>query len=168
MPTSAVTILGYPAKTEKADELLRQLGVDPACFYASYREDDHDIQLTGPQIRDGLNGKAVKGKLAAAYAAAMGNIDPDCKSGRASFCLEMAGDPVETRDRWPEDFIVGVPLDSRYKPTWLDLDRPHGTDGALLLDDPQTDERIEQARAALAEQAPAFKDAQIFHKLVWY
>jgi len=168
MPTSAITILGYRAKTEQADELLSQLGVDPACFYASYRDDDDDAQLTNRQIREGMNAKAVKAKLTAAYASAMRNIDPDYKPGKASFCLEMTGDPVETRDRWPEDFIVGVPLDSRYEPTWLDLDRPYGTDGALLLDDPQTEQRIEQARAALADQAPAFKDAQIFHKLVWY
>ena len=77
------------------------------------------------------------------------------------FRLEYWGDNGGgNRWSWPDDFCVGVPLSSRYYPTWLDWEEEHGTDGKLRLNT-ETVARIEAARSALAEPLPEIAGAEI-------
>jgi hypothetical protein len=84
------------------------------------------------------------------------------------FRLQLVGDyETESNDDWTEDFCVGVPLSSRYYPTWLDWEDEHGTDGTLRINI-ETLRRIELARAALLRTLPEFADAELVSKTLFY
>ena len=82
------------------------------------------------------------------------------------FGLELWGDPYERGDRWPQDFCYGVPLSSRYFPTWIDWEE-NGTDGTFRLN-AETQRLIDVAREALLVPLPEIADAEVVSKVMFY
>lgn len=85
----------------------------------------------------------------------------------ASMGLGLYGDSGELGEVWPDDFVWGVSLASRYFPVWLDWQDPHGTSGDLRLTS-EVLAMVEEARAALMEVVPELERADFMTKVTFY
>lgn len=81
--------------------------------------------------------------------------------------LHSIYDPVELGDE-KANFSIGVNLSSRYKPSILDMDNPHGgLDNAIVLNRDLFD-RIDTCKRCLIDAIPELHDAEIFIRNVFY
>lgn len=81
--------------------------------------------------------------------------------------LHSIYDPVELGDE-KANFSIGVNLSSRYKPSILDMDNPHGgLDNAIVLNRDLFN-RIDTCKRCLIDAIPELHDAEIFIRNVFY
>ena len=83
------------------------------------------------------------------------------------FEFYLYGDEGECGDAWPTDFLPGVSLVSRYKPTFLDWRDDVGTAGDFVFN-AETMAMIEEARTAIAARVPEFAEAIVAVKFLFY
>jgi hypothetical protein len=94
----------------------------------------------------------------------------DTPSGVREFAtmgLGLYGDSGELGEVWPDDFVWGVSLASRYFPIWLDWPDAHGTSGNLRLT-AEVLEMIAEAREALKQVVPELEHADFMVKVTFY
>jgi hypothetical protein len=82
-----------------------------------------------------------------------------------SLCLHL--DEHECEEDPEEDGVLGVGLSSRYFPVFLDWADPSGALYTLKLDD-EFKRLTDLAREKIAERLPAFAEAGLVVKPVWY
>jgi hypothetical protein len=85
----------------------------------------------------------------------------------ASSCwLCLNYDPDEIGDE-PEDATIGINLSSRYFPCILDIENPHGTLGNVVDFDALVSQ-IAICREEIVKRLPAFADAKVFFREIFY
>lgn len=83
------------------------------------------------------------------------------------FAAYLYGDAGEVGDVWPENFVFGISLASRYFPIWLDWRDENGTAGDFFFD-AETEAMIAEARVAIVAAIPEFAAAFIAVKQIFY
>jgi hypothetical protein len=76
------------------------------------------------------------------------------------------GDEGEIGDIYPDTFVVGVSISSRYVPTYLDWQDENGTLDTVCIEDQSRNIKI--IKDELAKIEPRFKTAKLFVKLCFY
>lgn len=82
------------------------------------------------------------------------------------FSLCLCYDEDEIGDE-PEDATFGINLSSRYYPSVLDVKNPHGTIGTTVDLESMAPE-IKICREEIVKRLPAFADAQVFFRQIFY
>lgn len=169
MPTSAITIFGFRLSDPEAAKLCAAYDIDHERLIAAHdpsaratADEDHTWRAAA---LDDVARAELDAALAHAWAQITGEASPP--AGRRLH-LSVLGDSDEMSDLFPMEYVLGVELDSRYAPTLIDFDEPHGTDGVLDVSDRETLRRLDIAKHALETHLPALRGAHLFHKLSWY
>jgi len=84
----------------------------------------------------------------------------------STFHLGNYGDEGETNDTFPETYVIGVHLSSRYFPTYIDWEDPNGT--ISHFDYETMKPLIDLAKQELIKVDKRFQEAHLFVKLIWY
>ena len=84
----------------------------------------------------------------------------------AHLSLEITGDEGELGDIYPDTFVVGISISSRYVPTYLDWQDENGTIDTICIDDQS--KLIKIIKDELEKIEPKFKTAKLFVKLCFY
>lgn len=80
--------------------------------------------------------------------------------------LCLSYDPDEIGDD-PEDATIGIDLSNRYSPCILDIKNPHGTLGSVIDIDTLMPQ-IAICREEIVKRLPAFADAKVFFREIFY
>jgi len=86
------------------------------------------------------------------------------QTGGFSICLTY--DPDEIGDE-PQDATIGIDLSSRYSPTVLDIENAHGGMRSVIEFE-EIQPRIEVCREEIVKRLPAFAEAKIFIREIFY
>ena len=86
------------------------------------------------------------------------------QTGGFSICLTY--DPDEIGDE-PQDATIGIDLSSRYSPAVLDIESAHGGMRSVIEFE-ELQPRIEACREEIVKRLPAFTEAKIFIREIFY
>lgn len=86
------------------------------------------------------------------------------ETGCFSLCLVYDEDEIGDE---PEDATIGVNLSSRYFPTLLDIESPHGALGSVIDFDALVPQ-IAICREEIVKRLPVFGEAKVFFREIFY
>lgn len=81
--------------------------------------------------------------------------------------LHSQFDPYEMGDT-PEQLTIGVNLSSRYFPSIIDMEDPHGTLGSVFKLNKELFDRVEICKRELIKEIPELHDAEVFLRDKFY
>lgn len=96
----------------------------------------------------------------------MSHVTAETPAGRREFrvfSLELSGDTINVGDPWPDGYILGVTLATRYHPTWMDWRDERG-----IFQFAPDDGAYQAAVAAIAAAVPELADGQCAVRLDFF